>query len=283
MSEINLVKRVCAACKKSVEIPVAPGQLLVETYYCCLECERKGPPVSAPKTLAVKIEAVMSVPRLGWQDTFGCAHRALSACGIQLSWYTTAFWHKGIQQGFNGAMKTGADWILSLDYDSCFNERHLEHLLAVFGNNPNMDALAAIQPRRGNGAPLMSVKDEAGKRMTQCTGEKPVKAYSAHFGFTLFRTAALKSFKKPWFIGQPDADGEWSDTCIDPDIHFWVEWAKQGKSLYVDPRCRVGHLELMVSYLDENMEQHHMAVSKWRQQHAPAEAANSLEQNETKG
>jgi hypothetical protein len=238
---------------------------------------------AAPKTLEVKIEAVMSVPRLGWQDTFGCAHRALSAHGIYLSWYTTAFWHKGIQQGFNGAIKNGADWILSLDYDSVFDENHVAHLLAVFGNNPKMDALAAIQPRRGSGAPLMSVKDASGKRLTQCYGDRPVKAYSAHFGFTLFRTAALKTFPKPWFIGQPDAQGEWSDVCIDPDIHFWVEWAKAGKTLYVDPRCRVGHLELMVSYLDENMEQHHMAVSKWRSQHAPAEAGNSLEQNETKG
>jgi hypothetical protein len=233
-----------------------------------------------PNQIAVKIAAVCSVPRLGWQDHFGSIFRALNRTGIHLSWYTTAFWHKGIQQGFNGAMDS--DWILSLDYDTVFDHHHVEQLLAVFGNNPGMDALAAIQPRRGNGAPLMTVKDEKGNKLHSCQGNTPIKAYTAHFGFTLFRTSALKTFPKPWFHSETDENDEWGDMCVDPDIWFWKKWAEHGKTLYVDPRIRVGHLEVLVSVLDDHMIQRYVPVSQWRKLHSD-EGEQALETTETKG
>lgn len=309
MSNSPASSYVCTVCGKELSNPEAEAAIKHGSFFCGLHEAKvmpkpektinpvdlnlhivegdtthvQAPQTPKPKTLQVKIEAVCSVPRLGWQDHFGCVQKALQQNGINLSWYTTAFWHKGIQQGFNGAIKAGADWILSLDYDTVFDPHQLAFMLAVFGNNPGMDALAAIQPRRGTGMPLMSVKNAKGQTVSQCYGDKPIKAYSAHFGMTLFRTAALKTFQKPWFQAVPDKDGEYSDAGIDPDIDFWVKWAAAGKTLYVDPRVRIGHLEVMVSYLDENMEQHHMAVSKWRAQHNPSEAENSLEQQETRG
>lgn len=239
--------------------------------------KKAAPPA---KEISVKIEAIASVPRLGWQDNFGSVFRMLSKSGIALSWYTTAFWHKGIHQAFVRAVDGGVDWILSLDYDTVFDVHHLEHLLAVFGNNPQMDALAAIQPRRGTGAPLMTVKNEKGEKVHQCQGNFPIKAFTAHFGFTLIRCSALKAFPKPWFIGEPDADGDWGETCIDPDIYFWKKWAEHGKTLYVDPRCRVGHLEVLVSTLDDHMVQRFIPVSQWREMHA--DDGQELGKTETK-
>ncbi len=200
-----------------------PSRWFDHTGRCCENCakQREQPPLTStvhadqhtfkpleekPKQISVRIAAVCSVPRLGWQDHYGSIFRALTPHGIHLSWYTTAFWHKGIQQGFN--QQLNADWILSLDYDTVFDHIHVQQLLATFGNNPGMDALAAMQPRRGTGAPLMTAKDEAGKKLTVAPANGPIKAYTAHFGFTLFRTAALRDMPKPWFQGVPDV-GMW--------------------------------------------------------------------------
>lgn len=237
-------------------------------------------PVPAKDVCSARIAAICSVPRLGWQDHFGSVQRALHPLGIQVAWYTTAFWHKGISKAIKDCLN--ADWILSLDYDTVFDHIHAKQLIKVFQENPTFDALAAMQPRRGTGAPLMVVKDATGKKVAKCSGNEPVKAYTAHFGFTLFRTAALRTFPKPWFNAIPDADGEWGDLCTDPDIDFWKKWSEAGKTLYVDPRIRVGHLEVLVSYQDEHMQQHYMPVSEWRAKH-PDEWNNSIEQTETRG
>ncbi len=55
-----------------------------------------------------------------------------------------------------------------------------------------------------------------------------------------------------------------------------------GKTLYVDPRVRVGHLEVMVSHLDDHMIQRYVPVSQWRKMHSD-EGPACLEDNETKG
>jgi hypothetical protein len=237
-------------------------------------------PTKDPTVHAVKVAAVCSVPRLGWQDHFGSIFRALSPHNMVLSWFTTAFWHKGISQAMKREIL--ADWILVTDYDTVFDYHHISQLLSVFGNNPHMDALAAMQPRRGNGAPLMTAKDGDGNKLKESPANGPIKAYTAHFGCTLIRTSALRDLPKPWFLGVPDENLEWGDLCVDPDIYFWKKWAECGKTLYVDPRIRVGHLEVMVSHMDEHMIQRYVPVSQWRAMHSD-EGSQALETTETKG
>lgn len=278
----------CHTCKKKISegnIALGAHGFWFCDHPCLVNFERSRDikiekPLTPPaNSISVRIAAVCSVPRLGWQDHFGSIFRALAPHNIHLSWYTTAFWHKGIQQGFN--QQIDADWILSLDYDTVFDHVHVQQLLAVFGNNPGMDALAAMQPRRGTGAPLMTVKDAKGNKVTAAPANGPIKAYTAHFGFTLFRTKALKEMPKPWFQGEPDAENEWGDLCVDPDIYFWKKWAECGKTLYVDPRVRVGHLEVLVSHLDDHMIQRYVPVSQWRKMHSD-EGPACLEENETR-
>jgi hypothetical protein len=226
------------------------------------------------------IAAIMSVPRLGWQDHYGSAHKALSDLGISAAFYTGAFWQKCMQQGFEDHL--AAEWLLCLDYDSLFNVTQLKRLLRTFLKNPHFDALAALQPRRGDGVPMMWVNDENGNRVTEVSGTEPTKASAAHFGMTVIRTAALKAIPKPWFMSTPSAAGEWDKNAVDADIYFWKKWEEHGKTLYVDPNVRVGHLELMVSLFDEFMIQRHVPIAKWRDMYLE-DGKHGLEKKETRG
>jgi len=65
---------------------------------------------------------------------------------------------------------------------------------------------------------------------------------TAHFGLTLLRTSAIKAMPKPWFLGIPDADGNWSDARVDDDIHFWQQWRKAGFGIFMAMRIPIGHI-----------------------------------------
>lgn len=233
-----------------------------------------------PEDITPTIAAIMSVPRLGWQDHYSSSQKALNSIGMQASYYTGAFWHKCMQQGFEDWL--AAEWILCLDYDTLFNTTQLKMLLRRFLKNPQYDALTALQPRRGDGVPLMWVNDKDGKRVTEVSGTEPVKASAGHFGMTLIRTAALKTMPKPWFMSTPSPSGDWGKDSVDADIYFWKKWAEHGKSLYVDPCIRIGHLELMVSIFDDFMVQRHIPINRWRDLYNE-DGKNSLEKQETRG
>ena len=88
---------------------------------------------------------------------------------------------------------------------------------------------------------------------------------SAHFGLTAIKVAKLETVKKPWFFSQPDKDGNWENDRIDDDIWFWKQWQEAGNSLYLDPGCRIGHLEEMVASFDENLQPIHVYPSDWQE------------------
>ena len=230
--------------------------------------------------IKTRIAAVASIPRMGFQDHFGCLMAMLHQHGIPYFAYSGAFWHKGIQNALMDTAKT-ADWILCTDYDTVATAYQLDILLKTFGNNPHMDALAAFQCRRGTGTPLFTVKDEkTGKFRTNIVCEEPIKAYTAHFGLTLIRTKSLLEMPKPWFLSVPDDKGEWGSESTDADIYFWKKWAELGKTLYVEPNCRIGHMELMVSQPDDFMLQRHMSITRWRELFMPGGQENTLGERE---
>ena len=61
----------------------------------------------------------------------------------------------------------------------------------------------------------------------------------------------LKDVPKPWFNNQPDENGQWSENKIDDDIWFWKQWKEAGRTIFMDPGCRIGHMEEMVSQFEE--------------------------------
>lgn len=224
-----------------------------------LNLEAYKPAPDAPENLTIKIKGVMSVPRIGWNDAGVAIDNTLRPFGIHCERFNGVFWGQCMQRAFEHAVAEGVDWILALDYDSMPLPEHLSHMMDMFAAHPEIDALAPLQMRRGQDYPLMT---QAGKTEIEITGE-PIKVHTAHFGMTLLRVDALKDLPKPWFISKPDDKGEWSDDRQDDDIWFWHQWRIAGKTVYVDPDARIGHLELMVSEFDDDMQAKHIPIGEW--------------------
>lgn len=216
-------------------------------------------PMQVAQTQDIKIAAVIGIPRIGWNDHWGCAVDALSPWNIPIRRHIGAFWGHNMQTVLEGCLRDGIDWVLTLDYDTMFTKRHVSRMFELFGSHPEIDALAALQTRRG----CQHVLCTNGDTEIWTNGE-PFKANTAHFGLTLIRVDGLKDLPKPWMWDQPSASGSWEDDDrVDCDIYFWKQWQKHGKSLYIAPDVRIGHLELMVSQLNEKMEFEQVHVGEW--------------------
>ena len=214
-----------------------------------------------PQDAKQKIKGVMSLPRVGWNDAWHSIASALRPLSIPVDTFNGVFWGQCMQRAFQDALRDGIDWILAIDYDSMITAGHVADLLRIVSEHPEIDALAPLQSRRGNeSAPLMTI---AGTKEVEVTGE-PIKVATAHFGLTLIRTEALRDVAKPWFKSEPDANGEWTDDKFDDDIWFWHQWRKAGKNIYIAPDVRIGHLQLMVSEFDEDLNPRHVHVNEWR-------------------
>jgi hypothetical protein len=124
-----------------------------------------------------------------------------------------------------------------------------------------MDAVAGIQLRRG--APHM-----LGCRLNSETNSAvwngyPIQVDTAHFGLTVINAKKLATVEKPWFFCKPDEEGRWSDKKIDSDVWFWLQFAKAGLKVFIDPDCRLGHVEEIVAIYDENYKPTHMYPKEW--------------------
>lgn len=228
-----------------------------------LEGVKTGNP--EPQIAHLKIAAMVSIPRLGWNDHWGCVQDSLAKLKIPLRRMQGVFWGQCMQKGLEHCIADGVDWALVMDYDTMFTEHHVDALLGAMGNNPNIDALAPIQLRRGNPYPLLTRK---GPPKMETEGV-PIQVDTAHFGLTLIRLDSLKKIPKPWFKGVPDKSGEWGDDRIDEDIWFWHIWKNAGMTVFVDPTVQVGHLELMVGDFDDDLNPRHRYVNDWYKEHKP--------------
>jgi hypothetical protein len=140
-----------------------------------------------------------------------------------------------MEKAMEDNIAAGVDWILTLDYDSMFTSKHLQMLIDAMAQNPSIDAIAALQPRRGRPLPLM-VRPDGTAEMTG----GPVQCTTAHFGLTLFRAESIRKLKKPWFWSKPAADNGWGEGRLDDDIYFWGQWRDAGNTLFVHTGCKLG-------------------------------------------
>lgn len=220
----------------------------------------KAEPGAKPNDL-IRLAAVMSIPRVGWNDCWGQVFEALSPFKIPIRRFTGVYWGQCMQRALTDCLADGLDWVLCIDYDTMFTAQHVDRLMSELAANPEIDALASTQPRRNKPYPLMTMGNA-----TECEVQPyPWKVTTAHFGLTLIRMDALKDVPKPWFKTEPDEHGDYGDQRLDDDIWFWHQWRLAGKSIYVTPNVRVGHLELMVSEFGEDMNHRHIYVEDWRQ------------------
>lgn len=265
------------------EAMAAAGLVLLRPWQSELPDDCAALPISLnlagtkPRRAQPKIRAVMTTPRLGFNDMWNSAITALPRLGIDFTNVSGAFWDQCLTLALDRVMDEGEpDYLLTLDYDSVFHAGHVATLIQLAMVHPDADAIAPLQASRHADGPLFGLTDQTAKlaehgttvevdRAEFCRDLIPMR--QAHFGLTLLRTAALRALPRPWFLGVPNAAGEWSDGKIDPDIYFWRQWEAQGRSLFVAPRVVIGHLELMVRWPDENMSPVWQSAKDWEAGH----------------
>lgn len=208
----------------------------------------------------IKIVAIMSVPRVGWNDAWGSVFDALFKLKIPLFHHKGVYWGQCMQRAFEAAIADGIDWIVTIDYDTMFTPQQLDQLIGTLAARPDIDAIAALQCRRAGNTPLCTVGDGQTEKLVDGA---PFKVATAHFGLTILRTDAIKALPKPWFWSKPDEKGEWGPGRMDDDIWFWHQWKEAGKTVYVHPEVAVGHLEVVVSGFENRLEQTQLEPSKW--------------------
>lgn len=230
-----------------------------------LEGVKKGQP-EAPveNTTTVKVGAYLTLPRYEAVASRNIIEASLRQLKLSLTTSQGVFWGQCMQRMFESAIKDGVDWILSLDSDSLFTAPQLSLLMDTLASNPHIDALAALQCRRGSPYPLLTTGKGIDDDIVEVSNQ-PVKVTTAHFGLTLIRVDALKDVSKPWFISKPNEDGTWGDDRLDDDIWFWHQWRLAGKNIYVAPTVSIGHLEETVVQFNDKMQPEHMYVSQWRE------------------
>jgi hypothetical protein len=198
----------------------------------------------------IRVAAVMSTPRLGFTDNFFCVSSALAPHGISPIKVTGAFWGQCLQRAMEQVVDS-SDVILTIDYDTVFNSKTVEALLALLMHS-GYDAIAPLQTKRESNAVMFALAGVTPEQKTTVDGDffskvvQPVE--TAHFGLTFLRTSALKKMKKPWFVARANDEGTWTGGHTDEDIGFWKGWAAVGNTLGIATHISVGHAELMVTW-----------------------------------
>jgi SAM-dependent methyltransferase len=241
--------------------------------------EQVVPQVEPSETLEVKarVAALMSVPRLGWNDNFGACWKALRSKDFEIPlWrFGGAFWEQGMQRGFNALIEDKVEWIIVIDYDTIFDSADVKELLTLAALYPEADAIVPLQAKRNDDQMLFTMRDSLGKVRHTATMDEfeadltPI--HTGHFGLTLIKTEALKKIPKPWFWSQPNEAGEWDEQRVDADIYFWHKAAENGCRAFQANHIRVGHLQLVVSWIDREFEIRHQYLKAWQDQGKPPE------------
>lgn len=199
------------------------------------------------ESVRVKIMAVASVPRLGFQAHWGSTTDAFGGMGIPVIGMRGAYWEQGIEKGIERALEGGAEWIIATDYDSVFTKGHLSALISRMVFRADIDALCAMQVKRGGKGHALAT---AASGVDHVTTRDVARIRTGHFGLTILRAEAIRRTPRPWFQSFPGPDGRWEHPDhVDADIWFWRQWEKAGNTLFLDTHVSIGHIEDMLSYL----------------------------------
>lgn len=210
-----------------------------------LSCNFMGyKPHGEPRFLE-NVQAVLAAPRFGPTMHFRCILNACGALRIHTTIVQGCYWWMQICEAMEEALSDGAEYVLSLDYDSLFSKDdilELYHLLQVY---PEADAVCSLQSKRGDETVLIGLSNEDAAAANSMTFQGDMtRVATGHFGCTLFRASALKSQPKPWMLPRPAKNGSWNrdSDAVHPDIDFWHRWHAEGKTLYVANKVVIGHM-----------------------------------------
>jgi FkbM family methyltransferase len=233
---------------------VYSGELRGVAGYYCADCAgvitRQAPAlpaISIDGKKEYKVYAAMSSPRLGFQAVGDCIYAGLGRFNIPLGRNEGAFWHHGLQLSIEEGLRLGADFILTLDYDTVFEPTDIAKLVNFLLENPTIGAAVPLQQRREGGNLLATTGDEVN------FSDYAVPIAMGHFGLTLFRREVFEKLSKPWFYEQPDPNGSWGSYRVDADMGFWHKCQEAEIWVYLCLDVVVGHLELVATYPDQDL------------------------------
>lgn len=251
----------CAALEVSLNLQGTKPGAFKRFQPRVVESEDLGPPI--------KIAAIASVPRLGFNATWDRVNIALFTLGIPLATTHGVFWDQCLSRGIEQILKDqNPDYVLVLDYDSVFSTAHLARLCQLMIENPQFDAICPVQMKREENAALFKLPQES-------AGEV-IRIGSGHFGLTLFKSQVFRRVPKPWFHSQPNDQGEWGEKRIDADIWFWRQFAIAGCVVGLAREVKIGHLELMVTWPNDEMGATHQRLTDFWANGQPVECGGGL-------
>lgn len=218
---------------------------------------RKAAPVE--KKVTTKIQAVMTLPRLGFTDNLCSAIGVFPQLGIDFKARTGVFWGQMLTALLEEFTGNGTEYIITIDYDTWFKKEHVIRLCQLMAEHKDVDAIVPVQTKRENEVPLFSIVTPEGvaakKVSVSVFDEELVPIVGGHFGLTIFRVSAFCKLEKPWFMPHPDKDGGWGDGGgvegagkIDEDIHFWQNFYRCGLKACLATRINVGHLQITCTF-----------------------------------
>jgi predicted SAM-dependent methyltransferase len=224
------------------------------------------------------VTAIMSVPRMGPIMHQRISQQALNRAGVMSQMGQGAYWHQVLSEMIEDHIKRpGIDFIITADYDSIFTEADVCMLYRLIRAYDDMDALVALQSKRGSEFALFGMVDANGKpraKIYSTEFDHPITPIrTGHFGLTIFRTATLRKFTRPWFMPKPAPDGTWGDKKVDADVAFWLKWYEQGFKLGLASHVVIGHLQELIVWPDKNFKAIYQPVMEYDQYGMPAEAA----------
>ena len=223
------------------------------------------------------IHAIMSLPRVAWTETMGHVYSSLSSLEVPFTKSTGVFWSQSLQRMMRTicAKPERPKYILTIDFDSIFDERDIVRLWQIMESNPDIFALCPLQIGRDRDSVLLTALDEFEVPMRECPAthfhRDAVDIGHGHFGLTLIRTEMLDKLSLPWFKGEPNADGEWGEGRIDDDIYFWKKARREGLRIAACPKVRIGHLQLVITWPDDALRTKHQYVGQYYDDGRPAE------------
>ena len=252
----------------------------------CFARDVHCPHENAKSDKPVKIIAVMSCPRLAWTDTLFCIQQAMMPLGIEVFRHSGVFWGQGLTKLMKMALEQGADYIITLDYDTVYERRHVQRLCQLMVENDDVDAIVSVQVRRENDYSMFTMRGTDGELRTKVARSEfktPLTPITTgQFGLTIIRASSMARLPKPWFLATPDKNGEWEDGHVDEDIYFWHNAERSGWTVCMANEVRIGHLQNMIAWPTDDFTPLHQYVSKWNDEGQPVEAGGSLRIKELK-
>lgn len=237
-----------------------------------LKAVKIGRYVPPPRMLQDTV-AIMSMPRVAWTETMASAAEACRMLQMPFVKTTGVFWGQCLERGMTRIIKEkNPEWILTIDFDSLFDEIDILALREI-ADASEFDVVCPLQIGRDRNTLIVKPTEADGTVITELERDRlrdliwPVQF--GHFGLTMIRASALAKLPHPWFKGEPDENGEWSDGRMDDDIWFWKRAAEHGLKIGTTPRVRIGHLQLVGSWLDANLAPVHQYLPEYHEKGRP--------------